>query len=234
MTIDQKMPVSDFPGSYATKEWLKRYKKGYLKIDCGEWSYGQPIIRSEEEDSPRKLTIGRFCSIGGDVKIYIGRKGRHPINSLSSYPIHLAVSYSTKSKLISKPLDNLLPISPSQKFLDVEIGHDVWIGDGVTIFAGCTIGTGAVIGAGAIVTKNIPPYTVVGGIPAKIIKTRFTEDIVKRLLNSEWWNIEPDQLWELFGEGVYSSNITEILDILESRSTLALNDKSMNQPKPSF
>lgn len=77
------------------------------------------------------------------------------------------------------------------------IGHDVWIGSRVTILGGVTIGTGAIIAAGAVVNKDVPPYTIVGGVPAKIIRTRFSEDICSKLLESKWWELPDETLAKL-------------------------------------
>ena len=79
---------------------------------------------------------------------------------------------------------------------DIIIGNDVWIGFEAVILAGVTIGDGAIIGARAVVTKDVPPYTIVGGVPAKPIKKRFDEEMIELLLEIQWWNFQPEQLVE--------------------------------------
>lgn len=110
--------------------------------------------------------IGRFCSIGLRVNL-----GQDPNN----HPLYWA---STHNKLTGYTSD----------CKGLVLGNDVWIGDDVTVMSGIKIGDGAVVGAGAVVTKNVEPYQVVVGIPAKVIKDRFDEDIKNRIQKSEWWN----------------------------------------------
>lgn len=121
--------------------------------------------------------IGAYCSIAGGVKIGMGT---HNIKSVSSSP-----AFYSKN--------NALGITFAQnnnftEFKRVEIGNDVWIGARAMIMSGIKIGHGAVIGAGAIVTKDVPNYAVVVGVPAKTIKYRFSKKSIKILIESEWWN----------------------------------------------
>ena len=121
--------------------------------------------------------IGKFCSIGPYVTI---APGKHKVTGISTYPAfyqkesNLQVSFTTKDSFeVSKR---------------VIIGNDVWIGKNVIIMDGINIGTGAIIGAGSIVTKNVNPYEIVGGVPAKNIRYRFSMENVNLLINSNWWN----------------------------------------------
>jgi chloramphenicol O-acetyltransferase type B len=116
------------------------------------------------------VSIGRRCAIGGF--------GDHK-RGLSTSPVF----YSNLSPLkFSFNVDN-----DFQHYSSVEIGHDVWIGDGVTILDGVLVGTGSIIGASALVTKDVPPFSVVGGVPAKIIKYRFSPEKIAEILELEWW-----------------------------------------------
>ena len=126
-------------------------------------------------------SIGSFCSISFDVKI--GLRNHH-LKTISTSPY-----FYRKSKGWVKK-DN----SPVED--PVFIGHDVLISSNVVILDGVTIGTGAVIASGAVVNKNVPPYAIVGGVPAKVIKYRFDDKTIKNLLESKWWQMEEGMLKE--------------------------------------
>lgn len=130
--------------------------------------------------------IGSFCSIADSV--YIGG-AMHPIKWASTSPVFQNVKHSSSELHYSKHDWN--PYSEK-----VVIGNDVWIGHGVVIQQGVRIGNGAVIGSNAVVTKDVPPYAIVGGVPAKVIKYRFNESIIHRFQISKWWNLNDSLLEE--------------------------------------
>ena len=121
--------------------------------------------------------IGRYCSIGSGVTI---GTGHHDMNLLST----------------SSWFDSGVPpsVARAEEGVLVRIKHDVWIGDEAIIMSGVTVGTGAVIGAGAVVTKDVPDYAVVVGVPAKVLKLRFEQEIIDRLLATRWWEFNDQVL----------------------------------------
>lgn len=127
-------------------------------------------------------TIGKYCSIAGDVCLGMAT---HPLDYISSSPIFISPSNGTGHKWVDKSVD-------FEEYMPIVIGHDVWIGSRAMILGGISIGNGAVIAAGAVVTKDIPPYAIVGGVPARVIRYRFTPEVVDKLQNIEWWNLPED------------------------------------------
>ena len=128
--------------------------------------------------------IGKFCSIGSN---FTAGLGLHPINGISTAPMF----YSSTN------LSNGVTLCENTKFQEkkpIKIGNDVFIGVNVTVLDGISIGNGAVIGAGAVVTKDIPPYAVAVGNPIRILKYRFSEEIIKELNQMEWWNWKDEDL----------------------------------------
>ena len=133
--------------------------------------YHYPINRD-------KLQIGKFCSIACGAK-FLFNSANHTLSSLSTYPFPLFFEeWGLEKKDVTNAWDNKG---------DIIIGNDVWIGYEAAILAGVTIGDGAIIGTRAVVTKDVPPYTIVGGVPAKPIKKRFSEETISALLEIQWW-----------------------------------------------
>ena len=152
-------------------------------------------------------TIGRYCSIAD--KLVCGLPN-HSLALLSTSPLFTMRCNGTHHSWTNERLYYTAP--------DVKIGNDVWIGYGVTIVNNITVGDGAVIAAGSVVTKDVPPYAIVGGVPAKILRYRFDEDVRKALLKLEWWNLPEEVLKqniELFQKEKLSiSDVQNICEIL--------------------
>lgn len=132
-----------------------------------------------------RLIIGKFCSIACGAK-FIFTSANHTLKSLSTYPFPLFFEEWGLDKAdVADSWDNKG---------DIVVGNDVWIGYEAVIMSGVTIGDGAIIGTRAVVTKDIPPYTIVGGVPAKPIRKRFADDIVASLLEIKWWEWETEKI----------------------------------------
>jgi chloramphenicol O-acetyltransferase type B len=168
----------------------------HTNIDVGEFTYysGYYHKYSFEScvrylDKKRKdvdrLIIGKYCSIGSGAVFVMGGNQGHNIDWVSTFPFYYQANIFKDAK------------NPYKKVGDTTIGHDVWIGTEAMILPGITIGTGAVIAARSVVSKDIPPYAVVAGNPAKIIKYRFDDDKIKSLLQSKWWNLSEEKIKEI-------------------------------------
>lgn len=126
-----------------------------------------------------KLIIGKFCAIATSVK-FIMNGANHRIDTFSSFP------FAIFGPPWSEQLEGIATGAPSKG--DTVVGNDVWIGYDSTIMPGITIGNGAIIAAKSVVTCDVPPFSIYGGNPAKLIRTRFSEDTIKTLQKLEWWN----------------------------------------------
>lgn len=146
-----------------------------INIEIGDHSY----VNSSSQI--RNANIGKFCSIASNVKIVLGW---HPVDLITTHPAF----YSNNKSFTTFSKKNYF-----KEYKSVIIGNDVWIGEEVMIPGGVKIGDGAIIAARSVVTKDIPPYTMVGGIPAKIIKYRFNSDEITILLDFKWW--DKDEEW---------------------------------------
>lgn len=147
--------------------------------------------------------IGRFCSIAGDSAIGMGT---HLLNRISTSSLFTTKKNGTGISWCNK--------ATFEEFKDIHIGNDVWIGNRVMVMGGVNIGNGAVVGAGALVTKDIPPYAIVGGIPAKIIRYRFPEHVISALEKSEWWKLDDDILKNnisLFQNPLENDNLEKLI-----------------------
>lgn len=132
-----------------------------------------------------RLMIGKFCSIACGAK-FLFNSANHSLSSLSTYPFPIFYEeWGLDRKNVAEAWDNKG---------DIVIGNDVWIGYEAVILAGVTVGDGAVIGARAMVTKDVPPYTIVGGVPAKPIRKRFSEETISEMLALKWWDWSKERI----------------------------------------
>lgn len=165
------LPISENPQKWVVKRWI--YK--------GDYTYGRPQPIRTYGDDDSKVYIGKFCSIGFDTRIFLG--GEHHPEWVSTYPFRVKFE-----------LPGVLEDGQPRSKGDVIIGNDVWIGAYTTILSGIRIGDGAVIGAGAVVTRDVEPYAIVAGNPARLIRKRFAEDEIKALLEIKWWEWDIDRI----------------------------------------
>lgn len=153
---------------------------------AGEMGFGSYI----GNDSTIGGKIGRYCCIASNVKTV---NGFHPTERIVSiHPFFYSNCACVDLPMLSECIFQEFRYADSEKKYSVVIGNDVWIGVGAILLAGVTIGDGAVVAAGAVVTKDVPPYTVVGGVPAKPIKKRFTDEEIELLLEYKWWDKSQD------------------------------------------
>lgn len=160
---------------------MKIFTKGKSKIYVDDYTYGENNLDIKEWGEGSNIKIGKFCSLGDRISIYLG--GNHRIDWITTYPFGHTFSNIFGSEKY--------PGHPWSKG-DIEIGSDVWIGADTKIFSGIKIGNGAVIAGSSVVTKNVDPYTIVGGNPAKFITKRFDQEIIDLLNKLEWWNLDVD------------------------------------------
>ena len=176
------------------------------KSQVGAWTElmrGTTLVESSFDDysytagdvSIIYTDVGKFCSIASHVRI---NPGNHPMWRVTQH-------HSTYRRR-----QYGFDTQDDEEFFDwrrahrCTIGHDVWIGHGAIVMPGVTVGTGAVIGSGAVVTKDVPPYHIVGGVSAKLIRPRFSDDVVQKLLAIAWWD------WD---RATLEARFTELLDL---------------------
>jgi acetyltransferase-like isoleucine patch superfamily enzyme len=163
-----------------SSDFYTKDQPGNQHYDIGGHTYGKPKIYDWKDGT--KLSIGKYCSIADDVVILLG--GNHRVDWLTTYPFPAVEGWPEAMEIKGHPASKG----------DIVIENDVWIGYGATILSGVKIGNGAVVGARAVVTKDVPPYAIVAGNPAKIIKLRFSKREIKALLNLSWWNWSEEKI----------------------------------------
>ena len=157
-------------------------KQGF---EIGDYSYGAPIIR--QYDDTTRLFVGKYCSFAEGVEFILG--GMHLHDHVTTFPF---------TRFGKHWPETAGPYSEDIRSRgDVVVGSDVWIATGATILSGVRIGDGAVIGARAVVTRDVPPYGLAAGNPARLIRRRFPDPIIEALLEIRWWDFERDDIRSL-------------------------------------
>jgi acetyltransferase-like isoleucine patch superfamily enzyme len=169
--------------------------------EFGDYTYGYDSLIVKDFETGEKLKIGKFCSLSSGITILLG--GNHPIQNVSTYPFGI---------LNTDKFNNSINNNNNKK--DTIIGNDVWIGHGATIMTGITIGDGAVIASNSNVIKDVEPYSIVGGNPAKFIKKRFTDDQISHLLNIKWWDLNDEKINEILPH-ICSDSIDEFIKLFK-------------------
>lgn len=167
-------------------------------MTIGKYTYGELNVLWKNNEAD--VTVGNFCSIGQNVTVYLG--GNHNTNWVSTYPfghLHKKVFTNFDGKG-----------TPSTKG-NVIIGNDVWIGDNARIMSGVIIGDGAVIANNSHVVKNVEPYSITGGNPAKFIKYRFEPDQIQKLLEIKWWYWDDEKI-NIYTPLLCSENIDDFIN----------------------
>lgn len=158
---------------------FRRILFDYHGVELGLYSYGNPLFQGV---FPTGSRIGRYVSLADGLEVF---RRNHPISRLSTHPFFYNSRLGImRSDSIERVADN--PLS---------IGNDVWIGSRVTLLPGCScIGNGAIVGAGSVVTRDVEPYSVVAGNPARVIRSRFPVDLINSIEESAWWTLEIESL----------------------------------------
>lgn len=166
-------------------QWQKKYPGSDITpqnifdldiVKAGKWSYGELNVVAFSNKS--KLVIGNCVSIAQNVSFVLD--GEHYLNHISTFPFKVKVLKNSESESFSKG--------------DIIVDDDVWVGYGATIMSGVHIGQGAVVAAGAVVTKDVPPYAIVGGVPAKVIKYRFEPEMIEELLKIDYSKLTKEEI----------------------------------------
>ncbi|WP_312837871.1 CatB-related O-acetyltransferase [Atlantibacter hermannii] len=165
--------------------------------------------------------IGRFCSLAPGFNI---GASNHPTNFLSTHPFQYGASGFSYWHKFRDFDHNGLTMPPEAVKEAPIIGNDVWLGGGVTICKGVSIGDGAVVAAGSVVTKDVPPYAIVGGVPAKIIKFRFSDEIIRELISLKWWNFEPVSM-----KGVSFDKVEDAINEIKKRKDIGVLEEIRNR-----
>lgn len=191
------------------KEWRARNPHNKTRMICefnmdnvhvGKYTYGDLFVQNFS--SEMHLWIGSYCSIAGNVTFIVCAD--HAVNNISTFPFKVQCIGTESAEAISKG--------------DIVVEDDVWIGQNAIILSGVHIGRGAIVAAGAVVTKDVPDYAIVGGNPAKVIKYRFSDEIINELNAIDYENLDADLVAAHIDELYVPLNTIEQLDWLPKKS----------------
>ena len=213
----KKHLFSLIPNTFLWKLYILKWKKinihnytlpvryvPFELVGIGKGTYGNINVLSYYGNE--KLLIGNYCSIGENVSFLLGVD--HPLNKISTYPFE----------------EKILKMKKNYSKGDIVLEDDVWVGYGCTILSGTHIGKGAVIAAGAVVTKDVPSYAVVGGVPARIIKYRFSSSVIKELSKIDFSNLKKEkikQIRTLLNKDITDDNVSFIISELSNYDVLS-------------
>ncbi len=186
------------------------------RVFIGEHTYGvtsKTTLLIKEGD---KVFIGKFCSIAYGVKII--PSGEHNYKAVANFPFYAHfLKQGVEKDTFSKGA--------------VRIGNDVWVGARATILSGVEIGDGAVVAAGAVVTKDVPPYAIVAGVPARILKYRFSQEIISELLTIKWWDWDDQSVLNNIDDFYLDVNVFISKSKLRLNESASLADKCWDEKK---
>lgn len=202
-------PIADFKNIIYVKPTIKN-----PNITVGDFTYfGEEDFESHVthhyDFNGDKLIIGKFCQIAAGVN-FVMNGANHQMNAASTYPFYIFEGWDQKAPPLSE-----LPLKG-----DTVIGNDVWIGQNVTVLPGVHIGDGAIIGMNSVVAKDIAPYSVAAGNPAKEIRKRFDDELIHLMLKLKWWDMEIDEINKLIPV-LTDGNLERV-----KRKILALTEKT--------
>jgi acetyltransferase-like isoleucine patch superfamily enzyme len=177
---------------------------GSSRIEVGRYTYGHEAITIREWGEGANLRIGKFCSIADQAKFFMG--GNHVLSWATTYPFgHVYADQLGVTKVAGHPTTNG----------DIYIGCDVWISSNVTVLSGVSVGHGAVIAANSHVTSDVGPYEIYGGNPARLIRPRFSQDVIDRLIRLRWWDLQDSQIVRMAVELMEEPNVESLDRLLE-------------------
>jgi len=204
--------ILKYEGGKFFSQTLRMALKKYYLIEVGEYSYGSCLTNGV---LPPATKVGNYCSFAENLRVY---RRNHSLETLSQHPFF----YNQNAGLLNSDAIEAIEDNP------LIIGHDVWIGGSVIILPGCTtIGNGAVIGAGSVVTKSVPPYAIMGGNPAKLIRYRYSPELIEQIERTQWWDLTLYDLLTLTDLPFKPVN-TDTLKLLQQKNAKETNNEQAN------